>query len=286
MRTHKQELAERFAHLVLCFKGDASACGTCQSCLLLRGGFHPDFHPIQPESKSGQIVVEQIRALLPKLTISGQYSEVRVVVISHADRLNQAAANSLLKALEEPFSGVLIMLVSEFPTSIPATVRSRCQHVVIAAPKFDTARDWLLAQGIGDAESRLTVAQGSPLLARELSDQDRQKFESYRAQWLALAVRGAEPTDVVQQWQADDLGRLIDWMVAWAAVEIRARLRFGQSGSYSYDVFEKFADIPVSLLDLYAWLDALYRAKRETDRQLNKVLVLESLLLRWQMLTN
>jgi len=59
----------------------------------------------------------------------------KVAIIEPAEMVNIAAANSLLKTLEEPASNVFIILATLHPTRLPATIRSRCQKIVINAPQ-------------------------------------------------------------------------------------------------------------------------------------------------------
>jgi DNA polymerase III subunit delta' len=90
---------------------------------------HPDFHRIEPESKSRRILVEQIRELEAALRLRSRSARVKFGLISEADRMMQQAANAFLKTLEEPPSGSLLILTTALPDALLDTVRSRCMLV-------------------------------------------------------------------------------------------------------------------------------------------------------------
>lgn len=106
-------LAERMAALVLdCQPGGVIA--------------HPDFHAVQPESKSRRIVIDQIRDLEHSIQRKPLIASGKVAIVHDADRMQQQAANAFLKTLEEPPPGLLIVLLSTVPEAILETVLSRC----------------------------------------------------------------------------------------------------------------------------------------------------------------
>ncbi|WP_419421060.1 hypothetical protein ACNVED_07125 [Legionella sp. D16C41] len=102
-------------------------CGVCKSCLLIKHNEHPDLYQIKPEKPGTAIKVEQIRELHNYLYTSSQVAKSKVILILHAERMNRAAANSLLKMLEEPPNGIYFILIIESISQMPATILSRCQ---------------------------------------------------------------------------------------------------------------------------------------------------------------
>ena len=73
-----------------------------------------------------EIVIEQIRELSQKLSLTPQYGRAQVAIVDPADAVNTAACNALLKTLEEPQPGRHLWLVAANPARLPATIRSRC----------------------------------------------------------------------------------------------------------------------------------------------------------------
>ena len=95
------------------------------------GGSHPDFHEIEPGSKSRRLLIEQIRDLEGALHRMPEMGSRKVAVIRDADRLMPQAANAFLKTLEEPPAGSLLLLTTELPEALLETIRSRCIGVAL-----------------------------------------------------------------------------------------------------------------------------------------------------------
>lgn len=108
---------------LLCRKSTTS-CGECQNCYLFKQGTHPDVRHIQPENNL--IKVKMIRELTQFYTSTPHCSDFKISVINQADTMNTAAANSLLKVLEEPPSRGILFLMSDVEHQLMPTIRSRC----------------------------------------------------------------------------------------------------------------------------------------------------------------
>lgn len=171
----KFQLLRHFADYLLCRNpAPAAACGSCVNCELGRGGFHPDILIVAPEEGSRDIKIDQIRALSEFVTRTSHSGLMKVIVIEHAHQLNVAAANSLLKTLEEPVNNTVLFLVTARPGSLPATLRSRCQRLLFPTPGTQATVAWLQAQGLeADQAGTLAVAAGGrPLYAQALVERD------------------------------------------------------------------------------------------------------------------
>ena len=92
---------------------------------------HPDFHRVEPESKSRRILVKQSRELGTALRLGRRSSRVKFGVISEADRMMQQAANAFLNTHEEPTNRSLLILTTALPDALLDTVRSRCMLVTL-----------------------------------------------------------------------------------------------------------------------------------------------------------
>ena len=108
----------------------SDACDECHSCRKIDAGMHPDVLLISPES--GQIRIEEIRAIDEILSLTAFEGRTKVVVVDDAETMNQYAANAFLKTLEEPPSDSLIILVSSKPDRLPDTIQSRCSRINFA----------------------------------------------------------------------------------------------------------------------------------------------------------
>jgi len=123
----KKRTAVTLAKALNCLTSPGDACDECSSCRKIDSGIHPDFLLISPES--GQIRVEEIRAIDEMLSLKAFEGRYKVVIVDDADTMNQYAANAFLKTLEEPPEESLIILVSSNPGRLPDTIRSRCSRI-------------------------------------------------------------------------------------------------------------------------------------------------------------
>ena len=139
---HRLEFAMRLIALLLC-EGSHKPCGTCSACLFIMNANHPDIHRIGPEAPATVIKIDQIRRLQLDVYQTPIRGNRRFVIIEPLDKMNTAAANALLKLLEEPPSHTLFILLAEQTYGLPATILSRCQRSVF--PIMDTV-DTLLSE--------------------------------------------------------------------------------------------------------------------------------------------
>lgn len=186
----------------------------------LASGAHPDHFLLQPEEDSRYIRVHQIRRLSEQLQLTGQAGPRRVAVIDPAEAMNREAQNALLKTLEEPPAGVHILLVSDAPGALLATVRSRCQGWTVTAPDSTAAKAWLAASGHTVDAASLAHAAGHPGMAVTLADPAQQRRREAVAQDLAALASGRDnPIAVAGRWAGDASGHLDDAILllrAWA----------------------------------------------------------------------
>lgn len=120
------ELVYKMATSILCLQSNPP-CLQCQSCYLIQTNNHPDLINVLPGANK-LIGIEQIRALSGIIFRSPQLSKERVVIINNACQMNDAAANCLLKMLEEPPPNINFFLLAEQISTILPTVLSRCQN--------------------------------------------------------------------------------------------------------------------------------------------------------------
>lgn len=130
----KNIFAKQFAKYILCEQVLDLPCESCRSCLFFDAGSHPDYTLLESDEGSRQIKIEQIRDLTHTLGQTSGFNAYQVALISKAEDMNKAAANALLKTLEEPQGRVVILLISDQPSLILPTVRSRCQHIKLEVP--------------------------------------------------------------------------------------------------------------------------------------------------------
>lgn len=232
------------------------ACGHCSSCNWLAAGSHPDFRLLQPQADeedetaatseseaaaattagkskktkatavktvtSGPIRIDQVRGLADFVFVGSHRHGRRIVILQPAEAMNPAAANALLKILEEPPASVCFLLISHAWRNLLPTIRSRCRVVTFGRPATEQATQWLQAEGVKDAANLLSLAGGAPLLARDWAQQDM--LAMYRQVLEPLQLTHADPVDMAAKWAAllkaesgFDLPQLVDIVQKWVA---------------------------------------------------------------------
>lgn len=246
--TGKGLFADQLAARLLCesAEGSQSACGQCDGCHLLATSNHPDYRKItlddgteeegaeespkasakskkKPAAAATQIKIDQIRGLEQFVFVGSHRQGKRVVVIEPADAMNVAAANSLLKLLEEPPASVYFLLVTSNTKRLLPTLRSRCRQIAFGIPDLAVASAWLKAEGVQKPEQLLSLAGGAPLKALTMHqegsavvlDEAIQPLHQLPLEPIALAahwegLRRRTPSfllehlvDVLQKWLYD-----------------------------------------------------------------------------------
>jgi DNA polymerase III subunit delta' len=92
---------------------------------------HPDVFWLEPESKRREILIDPVRDLNKKIATTTYFGGWKAALIIDSDRFNAAAANAFLKTLEEPPARTLLLLLSEHPDEMLATIRSRCHYIAL-----------------------------------------------------------------------------------------------------------------------------------------------------------
>jgi len=285
----KWQFAQQLAHSLLCQSPDQSGhpCNSCQSCHLFHAGTHSDLQKVvpDPESKSGDIRIDDIRQMSNKEALTAQAGGYKVILIHPAERMTAAAANSLLKTLEEPTAQTRIILVSSYPHRLPATIRSRCQQIRFTAPANEAATQWLQQQGVTrDIATLLGLSGGSPLAALALSQPEIMQERSQQlAEFLALAKGEADLTTVAARWAKLDQSRTLTWLSGWLIDIIRLQVADGAVELFNPDQREILHTVGKRLKSklLHQLLEAVHEARRLADSTLNSQLILEDLLIRW-----
>lgn len=133
------ELALRMLQLLFCTSAEQRPCNRCDRCRQVRARTWADVFWLNPEKKSRVIGAEQMRTdLLLELTQTSLAGGWKAGVIVGADRMSEAAANILLKTLEEPPPNTLFLLLTDAPQSLLSTIVSRCQRIEVDdAPLLD-----------------------------------------------------------------------------------------------------------------------------------------------------
>ncbi len=283
----KSAFAAALARSLLCERPapDGEPCGECRSCHLFAAGTHPDLQRLVPEEEGKPIKVDAVREYCERSTLTAQLGGPKVAILEPADALNIAAANSLLKTLEEPTPQTTLLLVTAAPHRLPPTIRSRCQRLEFPLPDPAEAAAWLRGRITGaDPALALRLAGGAPLAALAMADAAVLEERGRRlSEFVAVGEGREDPVRVAEGWLATDWGRLLDWLAGWL-IDL-ARLRGGAAGAQlanpdQASVFQRLAERVDSKV-LFGLVDQVLQARRAAASNLNHQLALESLLIRW-----
>ncbi len=279
----KIRFAERLAHGLLCGTPTADGpCGQCKSCRLLAAGSHPDFTRLSPLEPGKPIQVDQIRALGEYLTGTSQYGGHKIALLVPAERMNVNAANSLLKTLEEPPAGSLLLLVTAIPARLPATVRSRCQTLAFRRPATRLALDWLGERTRqADPELLLALAGGAPFTALEMAESQHLERRRDLLGWLTQVSAGkADPVQAAECWRQGEPLVNLRWLVEWHGDMIRLKMA-GQASRLSHpDLRQDLEGLSrgLSVAELFRRLDEVMRLYQLRDTQVSGQMMMEAFL--------
>jgi DNA polymerase-3 subunit delta' len=228
----KAAVALEFASLLLCDSGQLVPCRDCPQCNASGRLQHPDLQVMfpLPSKKAGsneeeekefaaiiaqqmsslaadlyastwppkakEIRISTVRSVLHKASLKPYQSRSKVSVMLHADAMNVAAQNALLKVLEEPPPEAFFLLTAENEGELLPTIRSRCQRIRLLPLDRRDIADTLIEDGIEVERARTAaaLAGGSFVRARELAGSDLEELQKRVVDFL----RGAAICDPVE----------------------------------------------------------------------------------------
>ena len=197
-------------------------CGQCQSCKAFLQHTHGDFLLLEVPDGKTAIGIDQVREATHFLQQTALYGAAKLLLVRDADQMTLAAANSLLKTLEEPAGSALVLLSSAEAWRLPPTVRSRCQLLRLPRSEKVAALEWLGSQVGGsatDAEHLLDMAQGRAVSARLMADSESLAAkEALVASFPVLSEQQAGPP---ASWSGVDLSVLLSELLVWVEGQVR-----------------------------------------------------------------
>lgn len=242
---------------------------------------HPDLHRVFPESDKRTIGIEQIRELSEALGMKAYRGAAKAAVVEPAEAMTPAAANALLKTLEEPAEHTYLFLIAHQPERLLPTIRSRCQGLAVTAPPESEVVRWL---GIDRADHPvMTIAGRAPLRAAALLAENKtEQLKKLEEQLKGISIGRTDPRDVAEQWVRQDTDLALEWLIGRLERAIRSRYaRSGDSKAVTPGRADSLHNAWLAL-PLRALLERLEAAQRLLDRLgsgINVELALHGLLL-------
>jgi DNA polymerase-3 subunit delta' len=209
----KRLTAVEFAKILNCNVDDfvkmgAGACGKCISCKKIEKNIHPDLHFIdfsrqakleeEGVEKQKTLKIETIRYMQKEVATKIHEGKWKFFIIEPAEKMNAAAANSLLKTLEEPTENTIIILIAKHKETIPQTIFSRAQVLFFQPLGQNEISSWLISNCSMDASKAHNIAEfseGSLANAKKLVDKNEKAEFSL---WLKLKTRNFYISDILE----------------------------------------------------------------------------------------
>lgn len=258
---------------------------------------HPDLLVLQPLPEKRIVSVDQVRSLVQFMQLTSHQSGAKIAVIYPAQALNRNSANALLKTLEEPPAGSLVLLISDLPSQLPATIVSRCHRLRITIPAREDSVRWLEAQpeiqqaAVSDWESVLRFSGGAPLQALELVQSgfpalDQQLEGDIRD----LLRRKRTPREVADQWVKEskkrgdkEIGLCLQWLYCRVSRVVRSQIGHRHSVSEPTESTMHLQNRPknLNMHHCFTYLEELAECRRLCSTTLNQELNMTNLLMWW-----
>jgi DNA polymerase-3 subunit delta' len=280
----KATVARGFAKALLCHAGEEDACQACDACRKVAHGNHPDLVLLAPQE--AQIVIGQVREIQRQMIHRPLEGPWRVVIVDQAHDLNLQAANALLKILEEPPEGNVVVLIARSVFALLATIVSRCQ-VVHFSPlgEAEVARYLGEREGLAPEEGSRVASQSQGSIQRALELREcpvQQEGEALVGFLEALGgMRGSELLGRARQWAGERQEVILRLEFLQRIFRDMVLLHLGSRAVQQRDSQGPLARMASawSIQDLLQGWEATVEALRGLERNWNPQLVLDHLFL-------
>ena len=289
----KKLLGRVLAAAVLCeHQVDGTPCGRCPSCRAMESASHPDYYELLPEvrGKGTRIIrIESIRELTELAARYPVMSDRRVLLIDEVDLMNEPAANSLLKTLEEPPGEVTFILVTAARSALLDTIISRCMPLAFGVLAREDIAAALVKRGAAGEQAAEIAALSDGSLGRALQmyasgglerrDSAIRFLEGLRSLGMTTIWREAE---AMEKWGREELA---EWLL-YLNMSLRDMLVLYEDGSspliYQEDCRARLAallpDFPVR--KIFLLLACVKEMQKRLGTNVNLRLQLEGLFIR------
>ncbi|HIE04124.1 MAG TPA: DNA polymerase III subunit delta' [Candidatus Latescibacteria bacterium] len=246
----KHLLALALAQTFLCESPEEGLpCGRCRSCSSFASFEHPDVHILWPApsslsteelsfrralaedpyavprpSGSLGIAIDRVRDLQHRLSLKPYRGRGKVGILFDAEYMRPEAANALLKTLEEPPRGTLLVLTSSAPERLLPTVRSRCQEVPLHPLPVDAVAEELMRRFNLPHEGAVAVARASEGdMGKALKLLREGDIKRRAREFLESALKAQSPLDAflrTEEVGALPAGELLEWVLVMLRDEL------------------------------------------------------------------
>ena len=281
----KRHFAQKLASSLLCEAESVTArpCGQCRSCQLDQAEQHPNRVWLRREMNDKgdrerrDITLEQVRAMIDQVSLAGHYGGAKVVVFDPVDALSGNGVNAVLKTIEEPPPQTFLILITERPMALLATLRSRCQRIDFGIPDRAEAVRWLAAQAPDcDGGALLDASGGAPLAAlADLQSGAAELRQAWQAELLDVASGRRDPLAAAAQVPRE---ALVPWLDSLLGL-LRLCLKVRATGEGEGQLAAVAGAMDPARIEPV--IDEVYAARRRLNTNPNPQLLVESLMIAW-----
>jgi DNA polymerase III subunit delta' len=286
----KRQFALALAQAVNCLQPvSGDACAVCVNCKKFAAREFTDVKTIEPD---GQFIkIGQMREMSEEAYFRPFEGRRRVYIIDEAERFNEAAANSILKLLEEPPDTSLLILLTAKPYALLETIRSRCQMMNFAPLATDELEAYLKAnykRPAAETALLARLARGSIGRALEI---DLGEYKEKRGTMMELIEALAVTRDSIRLMSlAEHLGRKLDKAEFEKHIDLLMilfedlfYLKLGKSADSltNADILQRLEQIAevTPIEKIMDWVEKLEGVLQNLARNINRHIAMEALLI-------
>ena len=283
----KRTLALALAQTIHCAELESDFCGRCSACRAIQTGNHADVRVLEPLLNKKDISIQQVRELEKMLSLRSFSGRQKIAIIDPATLMNWAAQNALLKTLEEPPQGCILILIASNAGGLLPTVRSRAFALSFAPlPRQQLARFLMSSKGKTreQAESLAALTMGSLGAVSKF-----EKMNEKRLDWMKtlLSLRAGDYRAALNAAEAlagtrEDAQNFLDWAGLWYRDLLSFRIAHAPDKILNVDMLQQIEEHSARIEedDLFSLLFKTGEASQLIQRNVNRRMVLEDLLLR------
>jgi DNA polymerase-3 subunit delta' len=284
----KRTLGLAMAQAIHCSELENDFCGGCGACRAIQAGNHADVRIVEPISNKKDISIQQVRELEKTLSLRSFSGRQKVAIIDPATLMNWAAQNALLKTLEEPPQGCVLILIAANIGGLLPTVRSRAFALSFGPLPRQLIVDFLIRKGKTreQAEFLAALAMGS---LGTVSKIDKEKMIEKRLEWMKtlVSLRAGDYRAALNAAEAlagnrEETLKFLEWAGLWYRDLLSFRIAHTPNQVVNIDMLAQIEEQSAAMKedDLFSLLSKTDEASQLIQRNLNRRMVLEDLLLR------
>jgi DNA polymerase-3 subunit delta' len=287
----RRTLALRFAQVLNCTDPTQAGnpCGRCDDCKRIEARQHADVTFVGAETEGGTLKVEQVREQRRLISLKPFQAKYRVAIFLRFQEANDAAANALLKTLEEAPAHAVLILTAESPEGLLPTIVSRCEVLRLHPVPLDAVQRWLEQRGAGTEQARLLahVSGGCPGEALRLMEDKGalayrgEKLNELLALLPATRAQRFSYAEKLVRDKAAMRGVLMLWLSFWRDVLWRAGGASTPISNIDHQQEIESLSRRLTLPDATRLVEDLDLALRRLESNINSRLLAEVLLLDW-----